>query len=82
MTEDIRHTAKFADEVAEMSEKTYGLKPRIIELKTLQDVQNAPTPYAVFTIIYDGQILADRQISRSRFENIMKKIIPASGQLD
>lgn len=73
------HTAKFADEIAKMAEKTYGLKPRIIELKTLLDVQNAPTPYAVFTLIYDGQILADRQISRSRFENIMKKIIPPSG---
>jgi len=69
------HVAKFADDIAEITEKTYKLKPRIVELKTHQDAQNAPTPYTVFAVIYNGQFLADRQISKSRFRNIMNRIL-------
>lgn len=67
------HIAKFADEIAEAAERDYGLKPRVVELKSHRDAQNAPTPYAVFSIIHDGRILADRQVSRTRFHNIMRK---------
>ena len=28
----------------------------------------------VFAVIYDGQLLADHQISRTRFRNIMNKL--------
>lgn len=69
------HSIKFANDIAEMAEKTYKLKPRIIELKTYQEAQNAPTPYTAFAIIYNGQLLADHQISKTRFRNIMNKII-------
>jgi len=69
------HIAKFAGEIAEMAEETYDLKPRIVELKTYRDAQNAPTPYAVFAVIFEGKLLADYQISRSRFRNIMEKIL-------
>ena len=51
-----------------------GLVRPIVELKTYKQAQNAPTPYAVFAVIYDGQLLADHQISAGRFRNIMKKI--------
>ena len=37
--------------------------------------RNTPTPFAVFAVIYNGQILADHQISRKRFKNIMNKIL-------
>lgn len=66
------HVAKFADDIAEMAEKTYKMKPRIVELNTYHDAQNAPTPYAVFAVIYEGQLLADRQISKSSFRKIME----------
>jgi L-amino acid N-acyltransferase YncA len=68
------HSIKFADEIAETAKNIYKLKTNIIELKTHQDAQNAPTPYAVFAIIYNGRILADHPISRTRFKNIMEKI--------
>ena len=68
------HSAKFADDIADAAKNTYKLKTKIVELQTHQDAQNAPTPFAVFAIIYNGQILADHQISRKRFENIMNKI--------
>ncbi len=69
------HIAKFAADIAETAEKTYRLKPRLIELKTYRDAQNAPTPYAVFAVIYDGRLLADHQISRTRFQNIMNGVL-------
>ena len=69
------HTAKFADEIAEMARTTYGIKPRTVELKTPRDARSAPTPYATFAIVYDGQLLADHQISRRRFGNIMDKLL-------
>jgi len=71
------HIAKFAADIAETAEKTYRLKPSLIELKTYRDAQNAPTPYAVFAVIYDGRLLADHPISRIRFKNIMKGILDA-----
>ena len=69
------HIMKFADEIAEMAEKIYGLHSKFVELKTHQEAQNAPTPYAVFSIIYKGVVIADHQVSKSRFKNIMNKLI-------
>ncbi|UCC99373.1 MAG: YoaP domain-containing protein [Phycisphaerales bacterium] len=69
------HTIRFGDRIAEVVERVYGLKPRIVELKTYQQAQNAPTRYAVFAVIYDGQLLADHQISAERFKNIMNEIL-------
>ncbi len=69
------HSIKFADEIAETAKNIYKLKTSIVELKTHTDAQNAPTPFAVFAIIYNGRILADHPISRTRFNNIMKKVL-------
>jgi len=68
------HIAKFAGEIAETAESEYGIKPRMVELQSHREAQDAPTPYAVFAVIYNGRILADHQISRTRFRNIMRKI--------
>jgi hypothetical protein len=45
----------------------------IRELTTAQEAQHAPSAYAVFNLIRDGKLLADRYISTTRFENILKK---------
>jgi hypothetical protein len=68
------HIAKFAGEIAEAAERDYGIKPRIVEIRSYRDAQNAPTPYAVFAVLHDGRILADHQISLTRFRNIMRKL--------
>lgn len=66
--------AKFATEITRAAKEDYGLKPRMVELKSAHEAQNAPTPYAVFAVIYNGRLLADHQISCSRFHNIMRKL--------
>jgi GNAT superfamily N-acetyltransferase len=68
------HIGKFASEIAETAEEEYHLKPRVVDLASWRDAQNAPTPYAVFALIYNGRLLADHQTSRTRFRNIMKKL--------
>jgi ribosomal protein S18 acetylase RimI-like enzyme len=68
------HIEKFAADIAESAEEDYGIKPRVVELESCRDAQDAPTPYAVFALIYNGRLLADHQISRTRFRNIMNKL--------
>ncbi|MGA2183951.1 MAG: GNAT family N-acetyltransferase [Bryobacteraceae bacterium] len=67
------YIAKFAAEIAQTAEEEYGIKPRFVDLESWSDARNAPTPYAVFALIYNGRLLADHQISRTRFRNIMNK---------
>jgi len=69
------HTIRFANKIVDMARKKYKLKPQIVHIKTFRQAQNAPTPYAAFTIIYNGQLLTDHQISAARFRNIMNKIL-------
>lgn len=68
------HIAKFADEIADTARGDYGMKLRVVELRNCREAQNAPTPYAIFSLLYRGRILADHPISRTRFRNIMNKL--------
>jgi hypothetical protein len=68
------YTAKFSSEIAAAAEQEYGLRARIVTLDSPQRAQSAPTPYATFAVIYNGRVLADHQISRTRFRNIMKGV--------
>ena len=68
------HIAKFAADIAETAKNEYQIAPTVIDLKSFSDAQQAPTPYAVFALVHNGQLLADHQISRTRFRNIMKHL--------
>jgi len=67
------YVAKALREICETAEKTYRIKPRIVELKSSKQAQGAPSPFGVFSIILDGKLVADHPISNTRFMNIMKK---------
>ena len=70
------HIAKFSADIAAAAEAEYHIRPTVVNLASCSDAQNAPTPYAVFALIYNGHLLADHQISRTRFRNIMNKLMP------
>ncbi len=72
------YTAKFAAEIAETAKNEYHIKARLVRLESWKDAQDAPTPYAAFAVIYKGCLLADHQVSRTRFRNIMNKLVAAS----
>jgi hypothetical protein len=61
------HIAKFASDIAQTAAEEYRIRPRVVDLESWSDAQNAPTPYATFAVIYNGRLLADHQISRTRF---------------
>ena len=65
---------KFVPEITETAHKQYHNKLNVIDLRSPEDAQNAPTPYAVFSLIYNGKLLADHPISCTRFRNIMNKV--------
>jgi hypothetical protein len=67
------HSVKFAREIGEIAEREFQLKPRHVVLQSCREAQSAPTPYAVFSIILNGVLLSDHQISKTRFRNIMRK---------
>lgn len=66
------YVIKFTAEIVQTAQEEYGIAPKIIELNSFRDAQNAPTPYAVSSVLSKGRLLADHQISRTRFRNIMR----------
>jgi N-acetylglutamate synthase-like GNAT family acetyltransferase len=64
--------ARFISELAETI-KGKSLKIDVVELKTAEQAQAAPSIYAVFSLLNDGKLLADHYISNTRFLNIVNK---------
>jgi hypothetical protein len=64
--------ARFVEEIKPVLKKE-KLEAHIIEMKSAAQAQKAPSLYAVFNLIYNGKLLADRYISVTRFYNIIKK---------
>lgn len=50
-----------------------GLNITIKELISADEAQHAPSIYSTFNLVKDGQLLADRYISVTRFRNILSK---------
>lgn len=67
------YAVKAVREISETAHKTYGITPRVVELRSSREAQNAPSPFGVFSLILDGKLVADHPISNTRFVNIMNK---------
>jgi hypothetical protein len=61
------------NDIAEIAKDRYGIEPKIVEYRSYRQAQNAPWPYAVAGLLYDGKLVADHTISGTRFKNIMEK---------
>jgi len=68
-------TIERSDAIAAMAARMFGLKARVVDLGSYRDAQNAPTPYAVFAILYNGRLVADHQVSARRFQTILKRVM-------
>lgn len=66
-------TAKSTREILDTAD-ALGISARVKELETCRQAQNAPSPYGIFNIVYNGRLIADHPISKSRFKNTMKQI--------
>jgi N-acetylglutamate synthase-like GNAT family acetyltransferase len=65
--------AKYVKDIAETSE-ALGLKTKIVRVRNAQQSRELPTPYGVFSVVYDGKLITERPISGTRFRNIMRKL--------
>lgn len=57
----------------QVTAKNKGIDLKITTLNTPQEAQNSPSGFGTFGLIRDGELLADHYISKTRFENIIKK---------
>jgi len=64
---------KCVKDIAEVS-GALGMKPKVVRVRSAKESRELPTPYGMFSIIYDGKLLAERPISARRFTNIMTKL--------
>jgi GNAT superfamily N-acetyltransferase len=69
------YSVKNVREIAEIAEKTYGMKLSVIDLRNHEEAQSSPCAFGTFCIIYDGKAIAYHPISKTRFTNIMNKIL-------
>jgi hypothetical protein len=65
--------ARFISEIGETIQQK-GLTVNLVELKTPEQAQDAPSIYAVFNLVNDCKLLADHYISNTRFLNIINKL--------
>ncbi len=72
------YVAKSTERTAEAS-RTLGLEPKVIPVGRAKAFRELPTPYGVFSIIYDGKIIAHRPISATRFTSIMRRNAEQTG---
>jgi GNAT superfamily N-acetyltransferase len=62
------------NEIPQVAREEYGIEPTIVDLPNCQLAQEAPNPYGIFSIIWNGELVADHPISKTRFKNIMNKV--------
>ncbi len=51
----------------------HGLDLQVTELTTAREAQNAPSVYGIFSLVFNGRLLADHYLSTTRFRNILAK---------
>jgi len=61
---------KSVERIAEAARRL-GLEPRVVRIRSAKASRELPTPYGVFSIIYDGRLIVERPIGATRFTNIM-----------
>jgi hypothetical protein len=54
--------------------KDMGFDLNIKELKSAEEVRNAPSGYGVYALIFNGKLLAEHYKSKTAFRNILKKL--------
>jgi hypothetical protein len=65
---------KSVNDLSEMAAE-HGLELKVTELKSARQAQGAPSFYGVFSLIWNGRLLADHYVSKGRFKNILRKEI-------
>jgi hypothetical protein len=68
---------KCVKDIAEAS-RALGLRTKVVRVKSAKQSRELPTPYGVFSVVYDGKLIAQRPVSGTRFRNITSKLAAAN----
>jgi len=69
------YTEKNVNGIIESAKNKFNLETNLVDLEGANAVQNTPCAFGSFCLIYNGEILSYHPISKTRFDNIMKKMI-------
>ena len=69
------YVIKTMNEIPAVAREEFGIEPSVVKLGNCQLAQNSPNPYGIFSIIWNGELVADHPISKTRFKNIIKKLL-------
>lgn len=69
------YAEKAVAEISESAKADYRIIPRIVEMHINEDTSECPSAFGTFSIAYNGNVIADHPISKTRFNNIMQKIL-------
>jgi GNAT superfamily N-acetyltransferase len=69
------YVIKAMNEIPPVAGEEFGIEPIIVELPNCQLAQGSPNPYGIFSIIWNGELVADHPISKTRFRNIMNRVL-------
>jgi GNAT superfamily N-acetyltransferase len=72
---------KCVADIAAMS-RALGLEPKVVRVSSAKASRELPTAYGIFSIIYDGKLIAGRPVSARRFSGIMSKIAGPASRVD
>jgi GNAT superfamily N-acetyltransferase len=61
---------KWVEEISQAA-RVLGLNPKVVRVGSARASRELPTPYGMFSILYDGKLIAERPISAHRFLDIM-----------
>ena len=70
------YSVKNVNAIIKTAKEKYNLNPVMIDLDDPVAVQHSPCGFGSFCILYNGGVISHHPISNTRFENIMKKLIP------
>lgn len=67
------YVAKSVERISQAA-RALALTPKVVRVRSAKQSRELPTPYGVFSIVYDGRLIAGRPISATRFRSIMSKL--------
>jgi L-amino acid N-acyltransferase YncA len=63
---------KCVEEISQAA-RALGLKPKVVRIRSAKASRELPTPYGMFSIIYDGRLIVERPVGAKRFSSMMHK---------
>ena len=63
-------TAKYVPVLERMAKERNAVF-QIVHIQTMEEAQNAPSPFTTFSLFYDGQLVTHEILSEKKFDKIL-----------